>query len=163
MIFTHHLCSKNNTYVLDFLRKPLEDHVLNLPVKASILRTQKRVGLVKARLKGAAASKGEVLTFLDAHCECTTGWLEALLAVVKKNRKTVVCPVIDIINDDSFSYVKSFELHWGAFNWNLQFRWFTLGARELKTRKKVGNLICLTTAPAVLFTIQLEVIMVILV
>lgn len=122
--------------VLEFLRKPLDDHVSALPVRASIIRSKERLGLIKARLKGASVARGEVLTFLDAHCECTKGWLEALLAVIKDDRTTVVCPVIDIINDDTFAYVKSFELHWGAFNWNLQFRWFTLGAQEMKVRKK---------------------------
>lgn len=51
------------------------------------------------------------------------------------NRTKVVCPVIDIISDDSFGYVKSFELHWGAFNWQLHFRWYLIGSRELKMHK----------------------------
>ncbi|KAJ8973759.1 hypothetical protein NQ317_006649 [Molorchus minor] len=124
----------------DFLRKPLEDYIQNFPVVVRILRSKTRVGLIKARLMGASDANGEVLTFLDAHCECTIGWLESLLAVIKNDRKTVACPVIDIINDDTFAYVKSFELHWGAFNWNLQFRWYTLGTTEMKQRKKdYGN------------------------
>ncbi|XP_018562794.1 polypeptide N-acetylgalactosaminyltransferase 1 [Anoplophora glabripennis] len=119
----------------EFLKKPLDDYIRTLPVKTTILRSPERIGLIKARLKGAHAAKGEVLTFLDAHCECTIGWLESLLSVIKNDRKTVVCPVIDIISDDTFAYVKSFELHWGAFNWNLQFRWYTLGGKEMKLRK----------------------------
>lgn len=136
--------SKNNTLLLEFLRKPLDEHVRSLPVAATVIRSSERIGLVKARLKGAAVAKGGVLTFLDAHCECTKGWLEALLAVIKEDRKTVACPVIDIINDDTFAYVKSFELHWGALNWNLQFRWFTVGAKELKMRKKASINDCLS-------------------
>ena len=50
---------------------------------------------------------------------------------VAENKKSVVCPVIDIINDDNFSYVKSFSLHWGGFNWELHFRWFTMGSSVL--------------------------------
>lgn len=119
----------------EFLKKPLDDYIQTLPVITRIIRNSKRIGLIKARLKGAAVASGEVLTFLDAHCECTTGWLEALLSVIKNDRKTVVCPVIDIIHDDTFAYVKSFELHWGAFNWNLQFRWYTLGGKEMNQRK----------------------------
>lgn len=63
------------------------------------------------------------------------GWLEPLLLRVASDRTKVVCPVIDIINDNTFAYVRSFELHWGAFNWNLHFRWFTLGGAEVRRRK----------------------------
>lgn len=105
-----------------FLKKELDDYVNTLPISVRVLRNPTRMGLIKARLKGAYEAKGEVLTFLDAHCECTMGWLESLLSVIKNDRTTVACPIIDIINDDTFAYVKSFELHWGAFNWNLQFR-----------------------------------------
>ncbi|CAG9863627.1 unnamed protein product [Phyllotreta striolata] len=120
----------------DFLKKPLEDYIRNLPVKVTLIRSAIRIGLIKARLMGASQAAGEVLTFLDAHCECTTGWLEPLLSVIHDDKTTVVCPTIDIINDDTFAYVKSFELHWGAFNWNLQFRWYTLGDNEIKLRKQ---------------------------
>ncbi|XP_045477118.1 polypeptide N-acetylgalactosaminyltransferase 13-like [Harmonia axyridis] len=119
----------------DFLKKPLEDYAVSLPITTKILRIPERVGLIKARLKGAAEATGDVLTFLDAHCECTKGWLEPLLTVIRDDRKSVVCPIIDIINDQTFAYVKSFELHWGAFNWNLQFRWYTLGGNQLNRRK----------------------------
>nr|CAD7258543.1 unnamed protein product [Timema shepardi] len=119
-----------------FLREPLEQHVAQLPVPTRVLRTGKRVGLVKARLLGAEDAQGEVLTFLDAHCECTKGWLESLITRISEDRTRVVCPVIDIISDDSFAYVRSFELHWGAFNWELHFRWYTLASEEIKKRKK---------------------------
>lgn len=36
--------------------------------------------------------------------------------------------MIDIISDETFAYVRSFELHWGAFNWDLHFRWYTRAA-----------------------------------
>ncbi|XP_056644328.1 polypeptide N-acetylgalactosaminyltransferase 13-like isoform X1 [Diorhabda sublineata] len=118
-----------------FLRKALEDYIETLPIRVIILRSVERIGLIKARLKGARAAKGEVLTFLDAHCECTVGWLQPLLHVISKDKTTVICPTIDIINHDTFAYVKSFELHWGAFNWNLQFRWYTLGGEQMKRRQ----------------------------
>lgn len=127
-------------FFLEFLRKPLEDYIKTLSTRTKLLRSPTRIGLIKARLKGAKEALGDVLTFLDAHCECTKGWLEPLLSVIKTDRSTVVCPVIDIINDDTFAYVKSFELHWGAFNWNLQFRWYTLGGKELKLRKNDATL-----------------------
>lgn len=111
------------------------------------MRSPKRIGLTRARLLGARAAEGRVLTFLDAHCECTHQWLEPLLERIAEDRLVlrsvsdyhysfmynkiyfflnhrtrVVCPVIDIIHDDTFAYIKTFELLWGAINWELHFR-----------------------------------------
>lgn len=110
----------------EFLGSQLDDYVSTLPVVTRVLRLPSREGIIAARLLGANNATGDVLTFLDAHCECTTGYLEPLLARVKADRKNVVCPVIDIISDENFGYLKSFELHWGAFNWQLHFRYEAL-------------------------------------
>lgn len=113
--------------------------------KVKVLRLDKREGLIRARLRGAAVAKGAVLTYLDSHCECMEGWIEPLLGTqtlktaifdcliqirflveifyalgvfefgkanclfldrIHKNETTVVCPVIDVIDDDTFEYRK---------------------------------------------------------
>lgn len=94
-----------------------------LPVRTFVLRTEKRSGLIRARLLGAEHVTGEVITFLDAHCECTEGWLEPLLARIVQNRRTVVCPIIDVISDETFEYITASDSTWGGFNWKLNFRW----------------------------------------
>ncbi|XP_041119027.1 polypeptide N-acetylgalactosaminyltransferase 13 [Polyodon spathula] len=119
----------------DFLMKKLEKYVRNLEVPVRILRMEQRSGLIRARLRGAAATKGEVITFLDAHCECTSGWLEPLMARIKEDRRIVVCPIIDVISDDTFEYMAGSDMTYGGFNWKLNFRWYPVPQREMDRRK----------------------------
>ena len=117
------------------LGEQLEQYVARLPVPVHIIRSSERIGLIRARLLGADAATGSVLTFLDSHVECTEGWLEPLLSEVASNRKTVVCPIIDVISDETFQYVAASDLTWGGFNWKLNFRWFTVPQRETDRRQ----------------------------
>ncbi|KAG7171431.1 polypeptide N-acetylgalactosaminyltransferase 9-like 2 [Homarus americanus] len=50
------------------------------------------------------------------------GWLEPLLVRIAVEPQTVVCPVIDVISDDSFEYHyrDSSGVNVGGFDWNLQ-------------------------------------------
>ncbi|CAG9828081.1 unnamed protein product [Diabrotica balteata] len=116
------------------LGKKLEDYVAKLPVPVHVLRTERRSGLIRARLLGAKHVKGQVITFLDAHCECTEGWLEPLLARIVEDRKTVVCPIIDVISDETFEYITASDMTWGGFNWKLNFRWYRVPQREMDRR-----------------------------
>lgn len=63
-----------------------------------------RVGLIRARLAGARLAKGDVLVFLDAHCEGVVGWLEPLLHRIQESRTSVLVPIIDVIDAKDFHY-----------------------------------------------------------
>ena len=118
----------------DFLGTQLEEYVAQLSVPVHIERMGKRSGLIRARLRGASKATGAVITFLDAHCECTEGWLEPLLAEIHKDRTAVVCPIIDVISDETFEYITGSDMTWGGFNWKLNFRWYPVPQRELERR-----------------------------
>ena len=41
--------------------------------KVRVVRAERREGLIRARLLGVAAATGEILIFLDSHCEVAPG------------------------------------------------------------------------------------------
>ncbi|XP_068612991.1 polypeptide N-acetylgalactosaminyltransferase 5-like [Brachionichthys hirsutus] len=109
----------------DYLREPLDAYMSQFP-KVQIIRLKERQGLIRARLAGAAAAKGEVLTFLDSHVECNVGWLEPLLERIYRDRKKVPCPVIEVISDKDMSYMLVDNFQRGIFKWPLVFGWSPL-------------------------------------
>uniref|UniRef100_A0A0K0F945 Polypeptide N-acetylgalactosaminyltransferase n=1 Tax=Strongyloides venezuelensis TaxID=75913 RepID=A0A0K0F945_STRVS len=137
-----------------FLKKELENFVIKQSIKIKIIRSKMRVGLIKARLMGAKEATGKVLTFLDSHCECTIGWLEPLLQRIKDNKNNVPCPVIDVISDETFSYQKGIDIFRGGFNWNLQFRWYSMSSKIFKERKDSTAPIPTPTMAGGLFSID---------
>ena len=50
----------------------LEEFVRKFP-KLKLIRVRKHAGLIQARMTGANAASGEVIVFLDSHCEATKG------------------------------------------------------------------------------------------
>lgn len=101
-----------------------------LPVRTRVLRQHPRAGLIRARLLGAAAARAQTLTFLDAHCECTEGWLPPLLARVAADRRNVPSPTIDIINDRTFELQPITQEKYGGFSSHFVFAWEDVPERE---------------------------------
>uniref|UniRef100_A0A158Q7I8 Polypeptide N-acetylgalactosaminyltransferase n=1 Tax=Elaeophora elaphi TaxID=1147741 RepID=A0A158Q7I8_9BILA len=120
------------------LKADLEIYMRQYP-KVRILRLEKREGLIRARLRGAAISRSPVITYLDSHCECVEGWMEPLLDRIKRNPKTVVCPVIDVIDDNTFEYhySKAYFTNVGGFDWSLQFNWHAIPEKDREGRRSI--------------------------
>ena len=137
------------------LGKQLEDYLLSYP-KVKILRAKKREGLIRARLLGAVAATAPILTFLDSHIECTTGWLEPLLDRIARNSTIVVCPVIDVIDDTTlqYHYHDSTGVQVGGFDWNLQFNWHPVPEGEKKKHKDASEPVWSPTMAGGLFSID---------
>lgn len=105
----------------DFVSKTWPDGVVR------VVRLPNRVGLIRARIEGAKVATGEVLVFLDAHCEATFMWLEPLLARIKEKPNAVVCPAISNIDRFTLTFLRSDVTHTedgylkmrvGSFSWD---------------------------------------------
>lgn len=75
-------------------------------------------------------SRGDVLVFLDSHCEVNRVWLQPLLHTIAKDPRMVVCPLIDPIDHETLEYRPSPAVR-GAFNWHLEFKWDNVFSYEM--------------------------------
>lgn len=138
----------------EHLKEPLENYIADLK-KVRLIRARKREGLVRARLLGASIATGEVLTFLDCHCECHEGWLEPLLQRIKEEPSAVVCPVIDVIDWNTFQYLGNpGEPQIGGFDWRLVFTWHSIPEHEQKRRSAATDVVRSPTMAGGLFAVN---------
>ncbi|KAL2103949.1 hypothetical protein ACEWY4_000817 [Coilia grayii] len=137
-VFLKEVILVDDASTLDFLKEPLERHFQALRM-VRVLRQWERRGLVAARLMGAQSAQGEVLTFLDSHCECFQGWLEPLLARIVQEPSAVVSPDIAIIDKDTLEFSRPSPTtrahNRGNFDWSLTFGWEPIPGQERRTRK----------------------------
>uniref|UniRef100_A0A8R1U0S2 Glyco_trans_2-like domain-containing protein n=1 Tax=Onchocerca volvulus TaxID=6282 RepID=A0A8R1U0S2_ONCVO len=87
-------------------------------------RSNERLGLIKAKVYASRMARGDVLIFLDSHCEVTPLWIEPLLLPIQENstRSVIVLPVVDLISPKTFEFSKAMITK-GAFDWQLEFTW----------------------------------------
>ncbi|NWH30050.1 GLT15 acetylgalactosaminyltransferase, partial [Chloropsis hardwickii] len=116
------------------LKSALSEYISKLD-GVKLIRSNKRLGVIRGRMLGAARATGDVLIFMDSHCECQKGWLEPLLARLSNSRNSVVSPVIDVIDWKTFQYYHSVGLYRGVFDWKLDFHWEPVPEHEEKVRQ----------------------------
>ncbi|XP_065325737.1 polypeptide N-acetylgalactosaminyltransferase 15-like [Pelmatolapia mariae] len=104
------------------LKTGLSEYVSHLD-GVRLIRSTKRLGVGGCRTLGAARAVGEVLVFMDSHCECQKGWLEPLLERIAQDRTRVVSPIMDVIDWQSFRYNATQWPVRGVFDWRLDFFW----------------------------------------
>ncbi|XP_012576137.1 PREDICTED: polypeptide N-acetylgalactosaminyltransferase 4 [Condylura cristata] len=137
-----------------YLKTQLETYISGLQ-RVRLIRTNKREGLVRARLIGATFATGDVLTFLDCHCECNAGWLEPLLHRIGEDETAIVCPVIDTIDWNTFEfYMQTGEPMIGGFDWRLTFQWHSVPKQEKDRRKSRIDPISSPTMAGGLFAVS---------
>ncbi|ESN91925.1 hypothetical protein HELRODRAFT_104138 [Helobdella robusta] len=119
------------------LQEPLEKNISTSWPDGivKLVRSPKRLGLIRAKILGAKESTGEVLVFLDAHCEANDYWLEPILARIQEKPNVVLCPAVDLIDDKNMEYSRNGGISVGGFTWSLHFTWRSVPEKEKKIRK----------------------------
>ena len=132
----HEVLLYDDCSTIDELKAPLERHIAPYP-KIRLVRAKERGGLVRARLYSSRAARGEVLLFLDAHCEPNPGWLEPLLEPIAKDRTAVTMPSLDVINWETLEYSGADTIYViGGVNWLMNMLWAPIPKREKERRQK---------------------------
>ncbi|KAI1728985.1 glycosyl transferase family 2 domain-containing protein [Ditylenchus destructor] len=118
------------------LKEKLDRYIERFQGKVRIVRKTERQGLIRAKLAGAIEAKGEVVVFLDSHCEANHGWLEPMLQRISEKRTAIVCPSIDFISATNLAYSGGERINSvGGFWWSLHFRWDPIPQKILDSRK----------------------------
>eukprot|EP00051_Salpingoeca_urceolata_P035793 m.31365 g.31365 ORF g.31365 m.31365 type:complete len:582 (+) comp9726_c0_seq1:37-1782(+) len=138
----------------DWIKEPLDKDVARLP-KVRVIRLPERVGLIRAKVRGAKEAKGDVLTFLDSHCECNEGWLEPLLSRIQADRTIVASPVIEVIDQHTLEYASGGDgMDRGIFTWALTFSWQRPTPHQMKLRKSSAEPLRTPTIAGGLFSMD---------
>ncbi|RWR99721.1 N-acetylgalactosaminyltransferase 7-like protein, partial [Dinothrombium tinctorium] len=111
--------------------------------KVRLVRNSEREGLIRSRTRGAEESVGDVVVFLDAHCEVNYNWLPPLLAPIAQNRKTLTVPIIDGIDHDTFHYRPVYgrkDQHFkGIWEWGMYYKEIEVDMDEHLKKNKVSE------------------------
>ncbi|KAF2894813.1 hypothetical protein ILUMI_11359 [Ignelater luminosus] len=122
----------------EHLKSDLDNYIERFDGVVRLIRNTQREGLIRTRSRGAKEAKGEVIVFLDAHCEVNTNWLPPLLAPIYRDRTVLTVPIIDGIDHKSFEYRPVYGEHRhyrGIFEWGMLYKENEVPQRELSTRK----------------------------
>eukprot|EP00920_Eleutheroschizon_duboscqi_P013979 GHVT01032734.1.p1 GENE.GHVT01032734.1~~GHVT01032734.1.p1 ORF type:complete len:551 (-),score=16.69 GHVT01032734.1:1849-3501(-) len=75
-----------------------------LPEKVKLIRNSPRTGIVGARMRGIRSAKAPIFAILDSHVEVSEKWLEPLVSRIAEERRSVVMPMIDGVEADTFKH-----------------------------------------------------------
>lgn len=89
----HEIILVNDFSDSDQLHEDVEEYVQKTLKQVKYFKTERREGLIRARMFGASKATGDVLVFLDSHIEVNEMWLEPLLSRIFSSRTIVPMPV----------------------------------------------------------------------
>ncbi len=62
------------TEFLEELHENLDRYIKRFGGKVKVVRKKERQGLIRAKIEGGKAATGQIVVFLDSHCEANAGW-----------------------------------------------------------------------------------------
>uniref|UniRef100_A0A8C5N278 Polypeptide N-acetylgalactosaminyltransferase n=1 Tax=Leptobrachium leishanense TaxID=445787 RepID=A0A8C5N278_9ANUR len=125
----------------DHLKGRLEEYVKQWNGLVKVFRNERREGLIQARSIGAQKAKlGQVLIYLDAHCEVGINWYAALIAPIARDRTISTVPLIDVIDGNSYQLIPQGGgdedgFARGAWDWSMLWKRVPLTEKEKALRK----------------------------
>ncbi|KAM9675170.1 N-acetylgalactosaminyltransferase 7 isoform 1-T1 [Dama dama] len=125
----------------EHLKEKLDDYIKLWNGLVKVFRNERREGLIQARSIGAQKAKlGQVLIYLDAHCEVAVNWYAPLVAPISKDRTICTVPIIDVINGNTYEIVPQGGgdedgYARGAWDWSMLWKRVPLTPREKRLRK----------------------------
>ncbi|XP_036170844.1 N-acetylgalactosaminyltransferase 7 isoform X7 [Myotis myotis] len=125
----------------EHLKKKLDDYIKLWNGLVKVFRNERREGLIQARSIGAQKAKlGQVLIYLDAHCEVAVNWYAPLVAPISKDRTICTVPIIDVINGNTYEIVPQGGgdedgYARGAWDWSMLWKRVPLTPQEKRIRK----------------------------
>ncbi|XP_037619868.1 N-acetylgalactosaminyltransferase 7 isoform X2 [Sebastes umbrosus] len=122
------------------LKERLEEYIKQWNGLVKLFRNEKREGLIQARSIGAQkATKGQVLIYLDAHCEVGVNWYAPLVAPISKDRTVCTVPLVDSVHGQKYNIEAQGGgdkdgFARGAWDWSMLWKRVPLGDAEKKHR-----------------------------
>ncbi|XP_050717980.1 N-acetylgalactosaminyltransferase 7-like isoform X2 [Eriocheir sinensis] len=119
------------------LKEQLEDYITRWNGRVRLIRNKERAGLIRTRTTGAEEARGDVVLFLDAHCEVNRNWLPPLLAPIYRDKQTMTVPVIDGIDHNTFEYRPVYSAgsnFRGIFEWGMLYKETELPPEIMRSR-----------------------------
>ncbi|MBN3282321.1 GALT7 acetylgalactosaminyltransferase, partial [Polyodon spathula] len=122
------------------LKEKLEEYIKQWNGLVKLFRNERREGLIQARSIGAKnAVLGQVLIYLDAHCEVGSNWYAPLVAPITKDRTICTVPLIDYIDGNDYTIEPQQGgdedgFARGAWDWSLLWKRVPLSSKEKAKR-----------------------------
>lgn len=135
--FLHEILLVDDFSEKEDLKDKLDKYIKKFNGKVRLIRNAEREGLIRTRSRGAQEATGEVIVYLDAHCEVNKNWLPPLLAPIYRDNTVMTVPIIDGIDHKSFEYrpVYADGHHYrGIFEWGMLYKENEVPRREQKRR-----------------------------